>query len=278
LRPAEVVRRAATYLERHDVGSPLPTAELLLAGILETDRAALYARADELTSVEARRFGRALCRRCAGTPTQYLTGEQGFRQLVLEVRPGVFVPRPETEVLVEEALRLIEGVDGAIVVDVGTGAGAIALSMADERRDARVIATDRSHEAVELAGSNAARLGLDVEVLEGDLLQPLRPELVGSVDLVASNPPYVAPEHYETLPREVLAEPVDAVVGGIDVYERLFAQAARWLRPGGAIAVEIGEEQADAVRHAAEAAGLAPIRITPDLAGRDRVVTARARS
>ena len=278
MRPAEVVRRAATYLERHDVESPLPTAELLLAGILETDRAGLYARTDGLTSAEARRFGRALCHRCGGTPTQHLTGVQGFRRLVLEVRPGVFVPRPETEVLVEEALRLIEGVDGALVVDVGTGAGAIALSVADERRDARVIATDRSREAVELAGSNAARLGLDLEVLEGDLLQPLPPELVGSVDLVVSNPPYVARERYPTLPREVLADPVDALVGGIGVYERLFAQAARWLRPGGAIAVEIGEEQADAVQHAAEAAGFTSIRVAPDLAGRDRVVTARAPS
>ena len=278
MRPAEVVRRAATYLERHDVESPLPTAEVLLARILGTDRVGLYARAEGLTSAEARRFGRALCRRCAGTPTQHLTGEQGFRRLNLEVRPGVFVPRPETEVLVEEAFWLIEGVDHPLVVDVGTGTGAVALSVADERPDARVIATDRSREAVELAGSNAARLGLDVEVLEGDLLQPLSPELVGSVDLVVSNPPYVAPERYEALPRDVLADPVDALIGGIGVYERLFAQAVRWLRPGGAVAVEIGEEQADAVRQAAETAGFAPIRVAPDLAGRDRVVTARAPS
>ena len=103
MRPAQVVRRAAAYLEHHGVESPVPTAERLLSHVLGTDRAGIYAR-EGLTSQEAKLFGRALCRRCAGEPLQHVTGEQGFRRIVLRVRPGVFVPRPETEVLVQTVL------------------------------------------------------------------------------------------------------------------------------------------------------------------------------
>ena len=276
VRPAEVVRRAAGYLQRHDVESPLPTAEILLARVVGTDRAGLYTRTAGLSSAEARRFGRALCRRCSGTPTQHITGEQGFRRLLLEVRPGVFVPRPETEVLVAEALRLLDGVDRPCVVDVGTGTGAVALSIKDERPDATVFATDRSRAAVELAEANATRLGLDVVVIEGDLLEPLPSEVAGSLHLVVSNPPYVSPDEYAALPHEVRADPVEAVVGEIEVYERLFAQALRWLGPGGAVAAEIDDGRADAVGHAAEVVGFLSIRVARDLAGRDRVVTARS--
>ncbi len=109
MRPAEVARRAAAYLDRHGVVSPLPSAELLLAHVLDTDRAGVYKRREPLTGAEARRFGRALCRRCSGVPLQYVTGETGFRRLILEVRPGVFIPRPETEGLVDVALDAIRG-------------------------------------------------------------------------------------------------------------------------------------------------------------------------
>jgi release factor glutamine methyltransferase len=141
VRPAQVVRRAADYLERHGVESPVPTAERLLAHVLETDRAGIYARSG-LSTQEARRFGRALCRRCAGEPLQHVTGEQGFRRLVLGVRPGVFVPRPETEVLVQAVLDELRSVDSPLVVDVGTGTGAVALALADELPSATVHATD----------------------------------------------------------------------------------------------------------------------------------------
>src|SRR5437867_4378812 len=150
--------------------------------ILGTDRAGLYARTQGLDVREARTFGRALCQRCTGTPLQHLTGEQAFRRITLEVRPGVFVPRPETEVLVGLALAEVGGVPGPLVVDVGTGTGAVALSVKHQRPDATVFATDLSAEAVDLARSNASRLGLAVTVLEGDLLDPLPAELLGRVD------------------------------------------------------------------------------------------------
>jgi release factor glutamine methyltransferase len=162
-----------------------------------------------------------------------------------------------------------------VVVDVGTGTGAIALAVKDERPDATVFATDLSAEAVELARTNAARLGLAVTVLEGDLLEPLPVDLRGWVDVVVSNPPYVPVEDLEDLPAEVRADPVLALVGGIHVYERLGAQATRWLRPGGVLAVEIDARLGDLVVGALSTA-LAEVRVERDLTGRDRVVLARA--
>lgn len=274
MRPSETVRRAADYLERHGVESPLANAERLLMSVLGTDRAGLYARADGLDAREARLFGRALCQRCSGTPLQHLTGEQSFRRITVEVRPGVFVPRPETEVLVERALGALEGVEAPVVVDVGTGSGAIALAVKDERPDARVFATDRSSEAVELARANAERLGLHVTVLEGDLLEPVPPDLRGWVDLVVSNPPYVTAEEYEDLPPEVKADPRPALVGGREVFERIGAEAVRWLRDGGWLAVEIGAAQGERARSVLSGA-FVDVRVERDLAGRDRVVLAR---
>ena len=242
--------------------------------VLGVDRAGLYARTDGLDAREARMFGRALCQRCAGTPVQHLTGEQAFRRIVVEARPGVFVPRPETEVLVGAALEELGAPEAPVVVDVGTGTGAIALSVKDELPGAQVFATDRSPEAVALARANAERLGLDVVVLEGDLLEPLPSELRGWVDLVVSNPPYVRQEEYGDLPPEVRADPPLALIGGIEVYERLANQALRWLRDGGLLAVEIGaahgREVVDLLR-----GSLADVRAEPDLAGRDRVVLGR---
>ena len=223
---------------------------------------------------EARTFGRALCQRCAGSPLQHLTGEQAFRRISVVVRPGVFIPRPETEVLVDVSLEVLEGGENPVVVDVGTGTGAVALAIADERPEARVFATDLSPEAVELAESNAARLGLSVAVLQGDLLEPLPPELRGGVDLVVSNPPYVTDAEYEDLPAEVRAEPRLALLGGTRLHERLGAEAIGWLRRGGALAVETGASQGPDVAKVLEAA-YEEVRTVADLAGRDRIVVGR---
>lgn len=274
MRPSEILRRATVYLEHHDVEAPRETAEVLLASVLGTDRAGLYARVEGLDAREARMFGRALCQRCAGTPTQHLTGEQTFRRIRLEVRPGVFIPRPETEVLAGEALRLLRGAEEPVVVDVGTGTGAIALAIKDERPDAKVFAVDASPEAVELARANAATLRLDVTVLEGNLFAPLPTELRGWVDLVVSNPPYVTPEEFEELPREVRADPRAALVGDADVYERLGSESERWLRDGGTLAVEVGALRSDEVTEILRRA-YADVRVLPDLAGRARVVVGR---
>lgn len=274
MRPSEILRRATLYLERHGVESPNATAEVLLTHVLETDRAGLYARTEGLDAREARMFGRALCQRCAGTPVQHLTGEQAFRRIVLEVRPGVFVPRPETEILVATALEVLEGVEGPVVVDVGTGTGAVALAMKDERPDAKVLATDLSPEAADLATENAQRLGLEVDVRRGDLLEALPAELRGWVDLVVSNPPYVTRAEVDDLPPEVRADPELALVGGPEIYEALASESLRWLRDGGALVVEIGAGQGVVVAEVLRGA-FADVRVRTDLAGRDRVVVGR---
>lgn len=274
MRPSQVARRAADYLERHDVDAPLPTAEQLLLSVLGTDRAGLYTRDEPLRGDEARAFGRALCRRCAGVPTQHLTGAAGFRTLTLHVRPGVFVPRPETEGLVDAALDAVRERAAPVVVDVGTGTGAIALALKLERPDSRVWAVDRSPEAVELARYNAAQTGLEIIVLEGDLLSDLDLAATGRLDLVVSNPPYVDPQELAGLPPEVRADPHRALIGGLDVYTALFEQAACRLRPGGAVVVEIDDRRAGAVSRAAHEAGAAAVEVRCDLADRDRVVVA----
>jgi release factor glutamine methyltransferase len=207
-------------------------------------------------------------------PLQYLTGEQQFLDLVLGVAPGVFVPRPETEVLVERALEVLPGDGAPVVVDVGTGTGAVALAVKRLRPGARVVAADVSEDAVAVARANASRHALDVEVLHGDLLSPIGEDLRGRVDLVVSNPPYVTREEYESLPREVRAEPYEALVGGTDVHRRLAAEAPAWLRPGGWLVVEVGAAQGSEVRDLL-AARFDRVEVLPDLAGRDRVVRGR---
>jgi release factor glutamine methyltransferase len=273
--PAEVVRRGAGYLAHHGVQSPLASAEGLMMSVLGTDRAGVYARRDGLSTADAKAFGRMLCRRCTGTPLQHLTGEQGFRRLIVRVRPGVFVPRPETEVVVDMALGAIRGVETPLVADLGTGAGPIALALKDERPDATVWATDVSADAVALARENADALGLAIEVVPGDLLEPLPGRLQGTLDLVVSNPPYVDEDELASLPAEVLADPRAALVAGPDLDRRLLSEAFAWLRPGGHVVVEIGDGHGPRAAGVASDVGFVDVAVRPDLAGRDRVLVGR---
>jgi release factor glutamine methyltransferase len=273
MRPAEVARRGGDYLARHGVDGARDEAETLLLRILDIDRPTLFTREQGLSTAEAKAFGRALCRRCTGAPLQHLTGEQAFRHLTLEVRPGVFVPRPETETVVEVALEMSG--DAPVVADLCTGSGAIALAIAHERPGAVVFATDFSAEAVALARANASRLGLPVTVELGDLFEPLPSELRGGLDLVVANPPYLPVRDAASLPADVRADPASALFGDGELYARLFAEAEDWLRAGGAIVVEIDAREGGAIARAARAAGLAQVRVVEDLTGRDRVVAGR---
>jgi release factor glutamine methyltransferase len=269
VRPSEVVSRAAGYLGRHDVESPRETAEALLQYFLDTDRAGLYARREGLDTRTARLFGRALCQRCHGVPLQYLTGEQQFFDLVLGVAPGVFVPRPETEVLVERALEVFP--EAGTAVDVGTGTGAVALAIKRFRPAASVWASDVSEDAVRVARANASRHDIGIEVLHGDLLAALPGDLRGTVDLVVSNPPYVTRAEYAALPVEVRAEPYEALVGTTEVLGRLIEEAPGWLAADGWLVVEIGSSQGREVRWLM-AERFENVEVLPDLAGRDRMV------
>jgi release factor glutamine methyltransferase len=278
-RLTEVIRRSTAYLERHGVPSARTNVETLLMHLLGTDRASLYTRSGGLDTPTAKALGRALCQRCVGVPLQHLTGEQMFYGLRLSVEPGVFVPRPESEVLVDAGLEALdrmatEGIVEPLVVDVGTGTGAIALAVASARPSARVHATDVDPRAVALARRNAEDLGLSerVTVHRGDLLDPLPGWLRGRVDVLLSNPPYLSEEEHANLPDEVLADPRHALVGGTTMHARTAEAAADWVRAGGSLIVEMGPDQEGDVRAIFGSNGLSGVEVLLDLAGRARIV------
>lgn len=271
----------AGYLGRSGDDAPRRSAEWLLSAATSLSRIELYANYDRpLSDAERDLLRDGVRRRAAGEPLQYVTGEVAFRHLVVKVRPGVLIPRPETEVLVGEVLAELEGVSCPLVADPCTGTGVIALSIAQERPDARVWATDISRDAVESARENAGRLRLSerVSVVEGDLLDSLPGELEGRLHAVVANPPYIPSADVPDLPVEVAGfEPHLALDGGpdgLDVFRRLLVEARTRLVPGGILAVELDERR---VQAAAEEAleWYQDLRVVRDLAGRDRVLVAR---
>jgi len=229
---------------------------------------------DEATEQRALELAR---RRADGEPLQYITGVAGFRHLELAVGPGVFIPRPETELVAERAMDRLPR-DGT-VVDVGTGSGAIALAVAYERPDARVFATETSGAALAWAEKNRDALGLPVELIRCDLLAGLPDELRDAVDVVVSNPPYVpAGDDGLLAPDVVRHEPHDALFArgdGLEVIRRVADRARGWLRRGGWLVVEIGYDQARAVEEILEGLEYEQVSVTPDLAGRDRIAEGR---
>ncbi len=275
----------ADYLGRRSVEHPRRSAEWLLSAATGLSRVELYVYFDRpLTPQERAVFRASIERRAAGEPLQYVTGEMPFRHLVLRVRPGVFIPRPETEVLVDVALEAFAGVEAPTVLDLCTGSGAVAVSLAQEVPAARVFATDVNPDAVELARENAERAGVleRVTVLEGNLFAPLPADLRGAMDAVFANPPYVPSGDLSDLPGEVAAhEPHSALDGGadgLDVARRILDGAREWLRPGGTLAIELDETRVTAAAGEAEVAGYRNVRVVKDLTGRDRVVGARTPS
>ena len=225
-------------------------------------------------------FDPMLERRLAGEPLQYVLGRWGFRTLDLLVDRRVLIPRPETEVVVEVAIEELRRIGGRTVVDLGTGSGAIALSIAVEVVTAEVWAVDASPGAVEVARANTAGLGRPgtrVRVVEGDWYDGLPVDLRGGVDLVVANPPYVA--EGDELPPEVREwEPAAALFAGgdgLDDLRRIGAAAPAWLARPGALVVELAPSQAAAVAELAREAGFAEVEVRPDLTGRDRMVVAR---
>jgi release factor glutamine methyltransferase len=263
----EVLGAATATLTAAGADSPRLDAELLLAHALETTRTRVHMDPERaLSDDESERFAKLLARRIDREPVAYILGTRGFRHIELAVDRRVLVPRPETELLVEVALGLPHG---ARVVDVGTGSGAVALALRQERPDLDVIATDVSHDALAVAQENANRLGLDVAFAQGDLLEPVD----GPLDAVLSNPPYVRETERQTLEPEVTThEPQGALFAGadgLDVLRRLVPQAAARARFA---AFELGAGQAGTVAEMLRDAGMTRTTVHRDLAGWERVV------
>ena len=268
----EAIREITGQLEAAGCPSPRVDAEWLVAHVIGGTRTDLYVGDRALDEPELRRLRSLVERRLEREPLAYVLGEWGFRRLTLAVDPRVLIPRPETEVVVERCLQLLEGRHDPRVLDIGVGCGAIALAIADERPDARVVATDSSADALAVAEANKRRLALDgrVELRQGDVLAGAE----GPFDLVVSNPPYVTAEDVPRLPPEVLREPRGALVGS--GRHEVIARAVRnVLPPGGVLVLEVGDGQAPSVAASLRGLGYEEIATTLDLAGRGRVVEGR---
>lgn len=271
-------RRWATGLLAGVIDTPRLDAEVLLAHVLGLGRIALHLRSDNcLSDNQAEQYTQLIRRRLAHEPVAYLTGRRAFYDVELAVDPRVLIPRPETELLVEIALKWAREIqrEPLWVVDVGTGSGALAIVLARHLGQAQVIATDISANALRVAAANVDAYGLRerITLLRGDLLAPLS----GPIGLIVSNPPYVPQERLPTLPDDVrLYEPVQALdggAGGLALIERLLRQAEERLATPGLLTVEIDATQGDAVRDTATS--LWPqgrVSILADYAGLDRVL------
>lgn len=263
------------HFEKRQIDSPRLTAEVLLAHVLKVGRVRLYVDLDRpLEKEELATFKALIARRAAGEPTQYLTGVREFYNRPFKVDPRVLIPRPETELLVEAALHALPKDAPARALDLCTGSGCIAVSLAAERPQAEVLAVDLSRDACALARENAEALGVAarVQVLEGDLYAPVPAD--ARFELVVSNPPYVGTGEIAGLSAEVRREPRLALDGGADglaLVRRVVSGARRVLKPGGLLALEIGETQGAQLLALLGEAGFSRPRVERDLERRERM-------
>ncbi|MBM4131837.1 peptide chain release factor N(5)-glutamine methyltransferase [bacterium] len=282
----ELLELTAGYLDQKGVTSARLNAERLLADVLGLTRLELFCQHDRpVLGAEVAKYRELVRRRAGGEPLQQILGETEFYGRPFKMEPGVFIPRPETERLVEACLKLLEPLRRAdrlpAAVEIGCGSGAIGVSLACELPRLQVHASDVNPAAVALTLRNARALGAGARVhaVEGSRFDPLPASLRSQVDLLVSNPPYVRSGEIAALAVEVRDhDPPAALDGGPDglKFYRAIASGMRdWLRPGGHVAVEIGDDQAAEVGAILAASGAVDVAVTKDYAGRDRVVTAR---
>jgi len=282
----ELLELTGRYLDEKGVTSSRLNAERLLSDVLGLTRLELFCQYDRpVLGVEVDRYRELVRRRAGGEPLQRILGETEFYSRPFKMEQGVFIPRPETERLVEAAVRLLEPLRRSdrtpVAVEIGCGSGAIAVCLALEMPRLQVYASDVNPRAVALTLRNARLLGAGsrVHAEEGSRFDPLPQHLRGQVDLLVSNPPYIRSEELAGLPVEVRDhDPIAALDGGADglrFYQALAAGMGDWLRPGGYVAVEIGADQGAAVSGIMVASGGHEVSLSQDYAGRDRVVTAR---
>ena len=294
------LRDAIAQLESKHVPSASLAAELLLMHTLGRDRAWLYAYPEhELDEATCERYFSLIARRASGVPTQHLTSHQEFWGLDFEVTPDVLIPRPETEHVIEVALDRLGAAPGGSapannaalrIVDVGTGSGCIAIALAQELHNAHITATDISAPALEVARRNATRNGVTprIDFVECNLLDALLHESRVTnhesrlLDIIVSNPPYIARREAATLPVEVREhEPEAALFGGetgTEMYAPLIAQAKTLLKPGGILVLELGYDSAGHVSRLLNTAEWNEVTLTNDLAGIKRIASARRTS
>jgi release factor glutamine methyltransferase len=273
----ETARKAAARLERAGIPEPGASAEVLLSELLGVGRAELAASERSLTAEQASLYGAWVSRREKREPVQRILGYAYFRNLILDLNEETLIPRPDTESVVDATLERIDSRGyPCVVIDVGTGSGAIAISIAQERPQCEVHATDVSETALEAASSNAVRNGTDVHFHLADVAAGLQ-SLEGKVDLLVSNPPYVdetsasrrlAPEVREWDPPVALYSGPDELA----FFRRIFAETPSLLKRGADVVLEIGDGQAEKVQDLGKSFGFIPLGVRDDLAGTPRAV------
>lgn len=275
----EVLKDASKQFSAAHIDNPRLDAEILLAHVLKWRRLRLYVDSDKILPLESvLRFNQLVNQRLEGFPVAYLTGTKDFMGLTFSVNENVLIPRPDTEILTEcVGIYLRELVGNVTFADLGTGSGAICVSILKFVKSARAAAVDISNEALNVAKLNAAKFYVDdrADFFCGDLFAPLEGKIFNAI---VSNPPYIPTNDLKTLQSEVQREPRLALDGGTDglnFYRRIISDAPRFLVRGGLLAVEVGINQASAVKTLAEAANFIDIQIFKDLAGIERVVSAR---
>jgi release factor glutamine methyltransferase len=277
----DILNETTKALEAADIPSARLDAEVLLSFCLNCDRLEIYKNPDMIINeTQLAAFRNLIARRLQWEPVAYITGRKEFWTFVLELNSSVLIPRPDTEVIVEEALNICRKIDSLEIkiLDIGTGSGAIAIVLALEITGAKVVATDISPAALNLAQKNAAALGLKekIDFRQGNLFDPVE----CFFDIIVCNPPYISAQEYEKLPAGVKNyEPQDALLAGksgLEFYEKLIYQAAGFLQKNGWLLLEIGAKQESGVCGIIEAAGIYDsIEMRRDYAGLPRVIKAR---
>lgn len=281
----DILNKTEEFFKTKNISSPRLDAEVLLADLLKTERVKLYVNFDyPLKKEEISKYREMVKQRAQGTPVSYLTEKKEFMSLEFHVEPGVLIPRPETEELVEKILEIVrEETDlSRKIVDVGTGSGAILVSLLYYLPEAKGIGIDISDQAVRVARDNLKKFNLfqRAGLIKGDLLEPLLPERTGKIDLVVSNPPYISTKEYEVLDKDVKSEPEEALHAGkdgLDIYKRLIPQANKILRDGGLLALEIGDKQGPTIKELfSKFDDWYDFQLLKDGAGKDRFVFVRS--
>ncbi len=275
----QALRSATSSLERAGVPEPVASAEVLLSELLGVGRAEISFHDEPLTEQQAALYEARISRRLQREPVQRILGYAYFRDLVLDLNEETLIPRLDTESVVEAALERVDVRDGpCLVLDIGTGSGAIAISIAQERPSCEVHATDLSDAALEIARRNAEKNGATVHFHRADMVSGLQ-SLNGTVSVLASNPPYIETGEIPRLAPEVREwDPHAALDGGPDglaYYRRVFAETPPLLRGGADVILEVGDGQADAVLELGSDAGFTPLGTRPDLAGTPRAALLR---
>lgn len=273
---SEIIKRGVEVLERSGIENPLLDAQLILGKALKVSRVYILTNLNQKVSLEAKeQFVVDIQKRTQGMPVQYITGVQEFMSLEFKVNADVLIPRPDTEILVEEILKEVNSDKHYEILDIGTGSGCIPISLAKYINNALVHTVDISKAAIEVAKYNAEANGVldGVKFYKGDIFEPFTDQIF---DIIVSNPPYIPTEVIDTLEKNVKDyEPKSALDGGNDglkFYRKIIVDAAKYLKSGGMLFFEIGFNQAEDVIKLLKDSNYADIKLVKDLAGRDRVV------